>query len=135
MADLEFGATKSLEELTLDDVLKYPIWLWDWEAGLEGDSEDAGQCPVLNSTNVLPDMREPIITLRVDGTNLFASASYNPQKDQLEAISLWQDGEWVIVQETSLPLPLRFVSVPTILGHANVQFLCTDPRSDRAARA
>ena len=80
-------------------------------------------------------MAEPIITLRVKGTNTFASSSYNPEADQLEAISIWDGAAWAIIQEAKLRAPVTFVSVPTIEGQPNVEFVCDDLKSDRAKRA
>ena len=130
------GIPKPLDEISAQDVQTHPIWLWVWEAGLEGEADDeTWQCPVLETSDVSEEMSEPVITLVVKGSNIIGSASYNPQSDQLEAISIWEGHTWIGVQETTLPVPISFVAVPTIRGMANVEFVCTDPSDDRASRA
>jgi hypothetical protein len=130
------GTPKPLDEISAQDVQTHHIWLWVWEAGLEGEADDeTWQCPVLETSDVSEAMSEPVITLMVKGSNIIGSASYNPQSDQLEAISIWEGDTWIGVQETTLPTPISFVAVPTIRGMANVEFVCTDPSDDRASRA
>ena len=133
---LEFGKPKSLDDIKLEDVKKYPIWLWVWEAGLEEEAEDeTWQCPVINSTNVTASLTEPIITLTVEGSNLFASASYNAEKNQLESIAIWENEEWQLLNKSGLKQPITFLSVPLINRQENVKFVCTDVNSEIAKRA
>ena len=130
------GAPRPLDEISAQDVQTYPIWLWAWEAGLEGEADDeTWQCPVLETSDVSEAMTEPVITLMVKGRNIVGSASYNSQSDQLEAISIWEGDTWIGVQETTLPAPISFVAIPTIRGVEKVEFVCTEPSDDRASRA
>lgn len=133
--DLRFGTPKSLEDITLADVQQHPIWVWVWEAGLEEQAEDeTWQCPVTNTSDVTAAMIEPIISLRIKGTELIASASYDPEEDDLEAIAVWQDGAWVSLRDTKLNAPVKLVAIPTIAGEAGVEFTCDDFKRDRAGR-
>ena len=130
-----FGAPVSLDDITLAQVLQHPIWVWAWEAGREEEAEDeACQCPVIGTDNVTAGFTEPVITVRVKGTDVYGSGSYNLERDQLEAISLWQDNAWIILQETTLPTPIVLVAVPSIDGAAGVEFVCHEPSEDRAVR-
>ena len=88
---LTFGPAKSLEEINLDDVLKYPIWLWVWETGHEDDPgvDETWQQPVTSTTDVTNEMISPNITLRIKGSDLYASGEYDPERDGLRAISIW----------------------------------------------
>ena len=123
---LKFGNPKSLDDITLEDAQEHPIWLWVWEAGLEEVSEDeTWQCPVVNSKDVDESMTEPVITLLVKNTNLVGSASYSSEKEELDGIAIWQNDAWVMVQEADLSFPVTFVSVPTIQGVKNVEFICS----------
>lgn len=134
--ELRFGTPKSLDDVTLADVQQHPIWVWVWEAGLEEQAEDeTWQCPVTNTTDVMAEMVEPIISLRVKDTSLIASASYNPEEDDLEGIAVWQDGAWVSLVDTKLKAPITLVAIPTIAGEASVEFTCDDFKRDRAGRA
>jgi hypothetical protein len=133
--DLQFGTPKSLDEITLTDVQQHPIWLWVWEAGLEQQAEDETcQCPVTNTTDVTAGMIEPIISLRIKGTELIGSASYDPEEDALEAIAVWQDGAWAMMRDSKLQAPVTLVAIPTIAGVAGVEFTCDDFERDRAER-
>ena len=133
--ELKFGPPKSLEDISVEDVQAHPIWVWVWEAGLEGEAEDeTWQCPVISHSDVTSEMTEPVITLRVNGGAAVGSASYNAELDELEAISIWEEDTWVLVQKCSLPAPLSLIAVPTIRGVANVEFICDDPDTDRAKR-
>lgn len=133
--ELRYGTPKSLEDITLEDVETHPIWVWVWEAGLEDQAEDeTWQCPVLGSIDVTPAMTEPVITVRINNGSAVGAASYNLERDQLEGISIWQDGEWIGVEDSDLVPPLSLVAVPTINGVAHVEFICNDVAEDVAAR-
>jgi len=54
------GRGKSLDDITLKDIMEYPIWVWAWdEEGVEGHDE-TWQKPVINSRNVTEDILNPI---------------------------------------------------------------------------
>lgn len=132
---LKIGTPKALDDISAQDVKTYPIWLWAWEAGLEDEVEDeTWQCPVLNTSDVTDAMTEPVITLRIEGSDVIGSASYNAGLDQLEAISIWENGAWVGIQESTLAAPISLIAVPTIRGIASVKFVCSQPDEDRASR-
>ena len=42
----ELGKPKELDSITKEDVLKNNLWIWTWEAGLEGDFDEDWQIPV-----------------------------------------------------------------------------------------
>lgn len=133
---LQFGEPRALDDIKLDDVMRYPIWLYAWEAGAQDKAgHETWQCPVTNATDVTPDMVEPIVTLHVKGTHLVASASYNAEQDQLEAISVWSDGAWASMADAGLRLPVCLVPVPSIHGQPDVHFICRDLDLDVATRA
>ena len=133
---LQFGEPKALDDITLDDAVRNPIWLYVWEAGIEDQAGDeTWQCPVTNATDVAPDMVEPVITLHVKGTHLIASASYNAELDQLEAISVWSDGAWTTMADAGLRVPVCLTPVASIHGRKDVEFICRDLDLDVATRA
>jgi hypothetical protein len=129
------GTPKPLDGVSLQDVQVHPIWLWVCETGLEDQADDeTWQCPVLDTTDVSNAMEEPVITLSVKRTPLFASASYNARADRIEAISVWESGAWAGVQESTLKAPITFVAAPTIRGVPGVEFVFDDPQEDQASR-
>ena len=127
------GSPKALDDISAEDAEAHPIWLWAWEVGLETEDE-TWQCPVLETLDVSELMAEPVITLRIKGSEAIGSASYNFKADQLEAISVWENGAWIGVQETTVPTPILFVAVPTINGVPDVEFVCRQRSEDRASR-
>jgi hypothetical protein len=134
---MRYGSPRSMDDIALDDVLAHPIWVWVWEAGLEdaeGVEDETWQCPVLDTTDVDDSMTEPVITLRIEGSAVIASGSFDPGEDRLLGISVWQEGAWVDFRDADLAEPIVFVAVPTIRGVAGVRFACNDPAEDRATR-
>ncbi len=134
---LTFGQAKSLDDITLDDVLKHPIWLWVWETGQEGapGQDETWQQPVTSTSDVTDELKEPIISFHVKGTGIYGSGSYRPEDDKLFGMALWVDGRWQLLSAVSLQTPLTFVAIPRIRGQANVEYVCTDLRADEAHRA
>ena len=133
---LSFGSAKSLDDITLDDVLKYPVWLWVWETGQEGcpEQDETWQQPVISTSEVSDEMTEPIISFRVRGTDIFGSGSYDPEAEKLFGMALWIDNSWQMLSASTLSPPLTFVAVPPIRGVVDVQFICEDLLSDKAHR-
>jgi len=134
---LTFGPAKSLDDISLDDVLKHPVWLWVWETGQEGapDQDETWQRPVTSTRDVTDEMRVPTVTLRVKGTDLYGSGEYHREHDRLEAISLWIGTQWRGLTDAGVQAPLTFIVIPRIRGQADVEFECNDLRSDEAYRA
>ena len=131
-----YGEPRSLDDIGLDDVLAHPIWVWVWEAGLEGADgveDETWQCPVLDTADVTDAMTEPVITLRIEGSDAIASASLDPREDRLAGISVWHEGAWANVDDAGLPEPVVFVAIPTLRGASGVRF-AYEARADRAAR-
>src|SRR6185369_8714028 len=125
---LTFGPAKSLDDITLDDVLANPIWLWVWETGGEAKigQDETWQQPVLGTTDVTDEMSEPVISFRVKGSNIIGFGSYRPKDDRLFGMALWIDNEWRMLKKTGLSVPLVLVAIPSINGLRGVEFSCID---------
>lgn len=135
MMSLQFGPPVPLDEITLPVALQHPVWVWAWEAGAEDEaSDETDQCPVLNTTDVTDAFTEAIILFKVKGTDVYGSASFIPQKDRLEAIAFWEDGNWVMGPEASVAVPCTLVAIPTIRGERDVEFAFSDASGDEAQR-
>jgi len=131
----EYGPAKSLESITLDDVLEHPIWFWALDQETEYGQDETWQKPLLSSTDVTARMIEPIITLRVKGQDLHASGSYDHIERMVYGISVWSNGEWKALSQTEgLTGPLTFIAVPSICGEQAVEFLCEDLKKEKAVR-
>ena len=132
---VEVGAAKSLDDITLSDVLEHPIWLWTWEMGNEGspDQDETWQQPVFG-TDVTAEMAEPIITFRVTGTEIVGSGSYRPNDSKLFGMAVWTGEGWTMLKDSALTTPIRLIAVPTIHGVHDVEFVCADLAGDLAHR-
>ena len=132
----EYGKPKSLDDVSLADVQEFPIWVWVWEAGLEKEAEDeTWQCPIVNTKDVTDEMAEPVITLRVKGTDVIASASYKPKLDHLG--KQYPYGKIIVGSVfNSLNWQRRlFLSLSRrSAGMNEVEFAATELRKDRAIR-
>jgi len=136
---LQLGSAKALDDITLEDVIANPIWLWTWETGDENtldplEQDDAWQRPVLGTRDVTAEMSEPIITFRVSGINVVGSGSYRPREDRLFGMAVWRDGRWTLLKDSALAVPLSLIAVPTINGVADAEFVCVDLKQDEASR-
>jgi hypothetical protein len=129
------GQAKSLDDITLEDVIKYPIWEWALdEEGVERQDE-TWQKPVIDTDNVTAAMYYPTITVRVQNTNYYGCGEYNRNSDQITAISIWKNDKWIDLRQfTEMPTPLIFIALPRLYGENNVEFICFDIAKDRAVR-
>jgi hypothetical protein len=129
------GKAKSLDDITLEDVINHPIWVWALDEERVEGQDETWQKPVTSTTNVTEDIFNPTITLRIGNTNYYGSGEYDQQEKELSGLSIWLDGEWIVIGEfTAVPTPFSFFAVPMINGEANVEFVCSDVEADRARR-
>ena len=129
------GKAKSLDDITLEDVIKYRIWVWALDdEGVDGQDE-TWQKPIIDTDNVTEAIYNPTITIRVQNTNYYGCGEYDRDSDQLKAISIWKNDKWIELKEfTEMPTPLIFIALPMIYGKHNVEFVCSDITIDRAGR-
>ncbi len=128
------GKSKSLDDITLDDALKYPIWEWALDEEEEDGQDETWQRPIVDTDNVTDDIYNPTITIKIKDTELFGSAEYDNDTQSLSAISIWFDNEWKILSETQIMTPITFIAIPKIDGIQNVEFICDSLTSDNAKR-
>lgn len=128
------GKSKSLDDITLDDALKYPIWEWALDEEGEDGQDETWQRPIIDTDNVTDDIYNPTITIKIKDTELFGSAEFDNEKQSLSAISVWFDNEWKILNQTQIKTPIIFIAIPKIDGVQNVEFLCESLSSDNAER-
>jgi hypothetical protein len=128
------GKSKSLDDITLDDALKYPIWEWALDEEGEGGQDETWQRPIVDTDNVTDDIYNPTITIKVKGTELFGSGEFDNETQSLSAISIWLDNEWKILSQTQIKTPIIFIALPKINEIQNVEFFCDSLTSDNAER-
>ena len=77
------GKSKSLDDITLDDALKYPIWEWALDEEGEDGQDETWQRPIVDTDNVTDDIYNPTITIKIKDTELFGSAEYDNDTQKL----------------------------------------------------
>jgi hypothetical protein len=141
--DPRYGAWKFIHEIKLEDMLTHPIWLWCMELGLpdEGDGpmggDETSMRPLLHSDEVpLQQVAPPLILLRVDGTDHYASGLYDAEKKILESISVFmRNSPRSPAHVPELPERVTYVAIPSIGEKRGVRFLSSRKDSDSAAQA
>jgi hypothetical protein len=128
------GRAKSLDDITLEDCLKYPIWEWALdEEGILGQDE-TWQRPIIGS-DVTEEINTPTITFSVKGTQLHGSGSYDHTEGTLTGNAIWVNEAWVILAKvTGIQIPAVFVALPSIRGISGIEFVCENLQSDTAIR-
>ncbi len=128
------GKSKSLDEITLDDALKYLIWEWALDEEGEEGQDETWQRPILDTDDVTEDIYNPTITLKMKNNDLFASAEFDNETQTLSAISIWHNTEWKTLNQSKVNTPIIFVALPKINGVQNVEFICDNINTDIAER-
>jgi hypothetical protein len=128
------GKAKSLDDISLDDALQYPIWEWALDEEGSETQDETWQRPVIDTDNVTEEIYNPTITLKIKGTELFASAEFDNETESLSAISIWIDNGWKILSQAKIKEPIIFISIPQINGVQNIEFFCETLADESAER-
>lgn len=120
-----FGPSRPHAELTVADILRYPIWLWALdEEGFEGQDETWTK-PVTSTTDVDRTLVRhfPSIALKVVGTALYGIGDYSHSGPLVQCTAIWQDDRQVDLRKAEgLTYPVILEAIPTILGEPGVRF-------------
>jgi hypothetical protein len=145
--DPRYGDWKFIEEIGIEDLRANPIWLWCMSLGLPDEEDgptggdETSMRPLLDSTNVAPAMSQPLILLRVKGTDYFATGLYDHGLRKLVAVGIitkTRDEATALTRVGGLRVPvgwsapLSFVAIPTIDGLVGVEFRCDSLDKDEA---
>ena len=134
---IRFGRIRRYSDATLDDHLRHLVWTSVHGGGHDEECER----PIVSTNEVTQEIVDaplivPVVTVRVEGTDLFGTGWYLHRDRMLFAISLWDGGRWVALDSAAQPPPdpTVFVALPPILGQGSVRFLREPPPSERALR-
>jgi hypothetical protein len=135
--DPKYGSWKFVEEITLQDLIVYPVWVWCLEVDKNGGPEvgsEATMRPLLNTLEVpLDHISPPLILLKIKGTDFYASGIYDYEKKKLESIGIFEGNDIVDPSKvSSLADPVIYISIPAIDGHENIEFEGSKTASDEA---
>ena len=133
---IEYGRAKHFSKVTIRDHQKHPIWT----SAHDERHDEEWEKPIISTSEVTQEIIDcrliaPIITIRLQDTDIFGTAWYAHREGEIFAISLWHEDRWKdLIYGATLRPPAVFVSVPRILGEENVQFIWKDPKRDKAAK-
>lgn len=123
----ETGQSKPIGDVTLDDMLKYPIWIFAIDEEGEEDQDETWQKPITNSTNVGKELFEAYILLNEKSTGSYFSACISIKKLDLYDICIWNSdsASWTPINECNFSYPIHLFSIPSINGKKNMDFIIT----------
>jgi hypothetical protein len=125
------GRSKPMEEVTLDDMLQYPIWIAAIDEECEEEQDETWQKPIINSTDVKSEYCEAYILLKVQNTDLYVSACLDVEKMRLWDIAIWSEYEWISMDfYDEIEFPVRMISIPSINGFDSIEFICLKRKED-----
>jgi hypothetical protein len=111
------GTPQLMDEVSLADMMKYPIWLTVFEV-TDAGKDDPYQAPVIGTNNVTDDLIDPFILLKIKGTEHYISAQYYIPSLMIHKFYGWEAHEII----ESLPKPLVLIAIPDINGVVGVEF-------------
>ena len=136
---VKFGRAKHNSKLTLDDFMRNPIWV---SAHDERHDEEWFK-PIMKPTQVTAEIlrvNHPILTVRVEGTTIYGTASYSHEDNWLYGFGFWLRNKSVPLTSRTPPkklapleFPLTLVPLASILGAQGLRFLLKKP-TDHAAK-
>ncbi|MCU7906067.1 MAG: hypothetical protein KZQ76_09520 [Candidatus Thiodiazotropha sp. (ex Epidulcina cf. delphinae)] len=115
------GDPFTLEEYTLDDLKKHPILVWSTIETI--DPAKKYLAPLLNSTNLTDDFNHAKLLMKINGTDIYAEASYNAEDHSVYSILVWCDNDTIDMEDSDLEGPISLLAVPEINGVADVEFM------------
>lgn len=120
---LLFGKAKPMEDVSLEDFQKNPIWVFAFDEEGNSEQDETWLKPVINSTNVTFEMVEAYILLQNKDENMYASACLDIRQMKLYDVSLWIDGNWISENKSHyFKNPTNFYSVPSIKNKECIYF-------------
>ena len=128
------GKSKSLDGITLSDVLQYPIWEWALDEEGVDEQDETWQRPIIDTDNVTEEIYSPTITLKIKNSNIYGSGEFDNETESICPISIWNDTEWNVLSESGISAPIIFISIPKINGVENVEFVCDDLEDEKAIK-
>ena len=124
--ELQYGSSKPIEDTSLEDFLRYPIWLWDYANEGVGEQDETWIHPVVNSYDVTDDMQDAHILLRDTKNREWYVALLDVKKNQITDLFLMTKNVDIYINETMMKgLPKKKITlkaIPTINGESGVIF-------------
>ncbi len=136
--DPRYGSWKFIEEITIEDLVANPVWGWCMTLGLPDEEDgpiggnEGSMRPLLGCSEVpLEKTALPLILLKIEGTDLYASGLFDIKDHSLDALGIQDSTPDLLID--LCPNPPIYVAVPKILGIGGVRFQETE-RGARTAK-
>jgi hypothetical protein len=133
---IQFGRAKHFSKVKIQDHQKHLIWT----SAHDERHDEEWEKPIVSTSELTQEIIDcrliaPIITIRVEGADLYGTAWFASDDGEIFAISIWHEGRWKTLSDIpTLKPPTVFVAVPKILGVEHVRFLWTNPKCDKAVK-
>ncbi len=127
------GELKNLDDISLDDMKNYPIWINDLSGEWENGFDESSERPLIGANDITDDILSEFVSISVlvkfPDQNEFGSANLEDD-GSVSCIAVWRNNEWVIgskaFQEQS---DIELSVIPSIIGEEDVTYIY-DPKSD-----
>jgi len=120
------------DDFDLELLIKWPIWLMTED---ENDPDEPMMTPVINTINLIPEMLDNCIFLKIIETNFYAVGRYDFHSKELSAISIWDEEMkiWNIPSNMqNIHMPMVFQAFCQIEGLSDIKFIFSEIDVDRA---
>ena len=138
MLRISFGKSKPCRDVTLEEVLRHPIWMWAVDEETDEGQDETWTKPIISTTDVSDEIVHyyPTISFRIVGTLLYGRGDYDHANRTLFQFRVWSAGQWCSISEIDgLSTPTILQAIPTILGEVCVRFCCKSRNDWKANRA
>jgi hypothetical protein len=119
-----------MENVTLEDMLKYPIWTFALDEEGEDGQDETWQAPILDTNDVKPEYIDVYILLKMENSDKYVSANLDIKGMTLSDIGIWENSWWNILENSDVDFPIYLVSIPDIKGKSSVKFIVENNRAD-----
>jgi hypothetical protein len=95
---IKLGPLKSLEDITINDMIEYPIWVEDLSGESLDDFDETAERPIVNTKDVTKEMLENYVRVNVlvevVGTDIL-SCAYVEDDGTLSTLVAWVNDNWI----------------------------------------
>jgi len=96
--EYQLGSLKSLEEITIDEMIQYPIWVNDLSGEDHEDFDETSIRPLLDNKNITSELVneffEVSVLVKHVESGIFCSVIVQ-EDSRFSILSAWKDGQWV----------------------------------------
>lgn len=122
--EMTYGKPKPMEDVTLQDMQKNPIWIFALDEEENEEIDETWQKPVLNYDNVTYELVEAYILMKSSDGQYDVSANLDIEEETLDDVTYWDSEQecWIPIENIGNYKELQFVAIPKIEKEADVVF-------------